>query len=337
MKIKRFLAPDMRTALQNVRQEHGPDAVILSNRVTPEGVEIVAASQYDEDMVLRALDSSAATHAPALAEGEATTPVDVPEAASSPGSDAGHPCANAPEDAARTGCEAVPATSERVIDTVALDAAAPFLRATAPVATQEETLVPVSTTPAPALTSIVSSTSASSTHDASHALSVQMREGFAQLQQAIEHGLERLSHDHLSTSPLYQSLLEWMELQGFTPGLIHELATTLATNGTLGTSQAEVISLLSARLPVSTSNLLDEGGTIALVGPSGAGKTTILGKLAAHYSVRRGVRDIALISLDHARPGGSDRLYSLARQLGMAVHEADSRQSLATLLQWLQT
>ena len=32
MKIKRFVAADMRTALRMVRAEHGPDAVILSNR-----------------------------------------------------------------------------------------------------------------------------------------------------------------------------------------------------------------------------------------------------------------------------------------------------------------
>ena len=57
MKIKRFVAPDMRTAFAMVRQEHGPDAVILSNRVTEDGVEIVAASNYDEALVQRTLEA----------------------------------------------------------------------------------------------------------------------------------------------------------------------------------------------------------------------------------------------------------------------------------------
>ena len=57
MKIKRFVAPDMRTAFAMVRQEHGPDAVILSNRVTEDGVEIVAASNYDEALVKHTLDA----------------------------------------------------------------------------------------------------------------------------------------------------------------------------------------------------------------------------------------------------------------------------------------
>ncbi|RBF41760.1 flagellar biosynthesis protein FlhF, partial [Xanthomonas oryzae pv. oryzae] len=67
MKIKRFVAPDMRTAFRMVREEHGPDAVILSNRRTAEGIEIVAASNYDEELVQRALETarsetSAAAH-----------------------------------------------------------------------------------------------------------------------------------------------------------------------------------------------------------------------------------------------------------------------------------
>ena len=43
MKIKRFFANDMRTALTQVKDELGPDAVIMSNKKVSGGVEIVAA------------------------------------------------------------------------------------------------------------------------------------------------------------------------------------------------------------------------------------------------------------------------------------------------------
>src|SRR5690606_7140323 len=43
MKIKRFVAKDMRTALQEVKEFLGADAIILSNKKVAEGVEIVAA------------------------------------------------------------------------------------------------------------------------------------------------------------------------------------------------------------------------------------------------------------------------------------------------------
>jgi len=50
MKIKRYFAPDMRQAIRKVREEQGPDAVILSNRRVNGGIEIIAAVDYDETL-----------------------------------------------------------------------------------------------------------------------------------------------------------------------------------------------------------------------------------------------------------------------------------------------
>src|SRR5688572_5849928 len=47
MTVKRFVAPDMRRALDLVRQEMGPDAIILSSQRTREGVEIITSSELD--------------------------------------------------------------------------------------------------------------------------------------------------------------------------------------------------------------------------------------------------------------------------------------------------
>ena len=46
MKIKRFFAKDMRTALAEVKETLGPDAVIMSNKKVSGGIEIVAAVDY---------------------------------------------------------------------------------------------------------------------------------------------------------------------------------------------------------------------------------------------------------------------------------------------------
>ncbi|BCO31042.1 flagellar biosynthesis protein FlhF [Thiohalobacter sp. COW1] len=51
MKIKRFFAQDMRHAIRKVREELGADAVILSNRKLDQGIEIIAAIDYDESLV----------------------------------------------------------------------------------------------------------------------------------------------------------------------------------------------------------------------------------------------------------------------------------------------
>ena len=54
MKIKRFQASDVRQAIKEVRDVLGPDAVILSNTRVDGGVEIVAATDYDEAEFKRA-------------------------------------------------------------------------------------------------------------------------------------------------------------------------------------------------------------------------------------------------------------------------------------------
>lgn len=59
MKIKRYFAADMRQAIRKVRDEQGPDAVILSNRKVEGGVEIIAAVDYDEALVEQALGRTA--------------------------------------------------------------------------------------------------------------------------------------------------------------------------------------------------------------------------------------------------------------------------------------
>jgi flagellar biosynthesis protein FlhF len=49
MKIRRYLAKDMRLALKQVREQQGPDAVILNTRNVGDQVEVVAAVDFDPE------------------------------------------------------------------------------------------------------------------------------------------------------------------------------------------------------------------------------------------------------------------------------------------------
>jgi flagellar biosynthesis protein FlhF len=60
MKIKRYTAASMRAALDLVRAEQGPDAVILSSRRGEDGIEVIAAVDYDEALFADAKRQSAA-------------------------------------------------------------------------------------------------------------------------------------------------------------------------------------------------------------------------------------------------------------------------------------
>lgn len=59
MKIRRFVAPDVRMAMKQLREELGADAVILSNKRVAGGTEIVAAVDYDERTVVAQARSAA--------------------------------------------------------------------------------------------------------------------------------------------------------------------------------------------------------------------------------------------------------------------------------------
>ncbi|MFO0453991.1 MAG: flagellar biosynthesis protein FlhF, partial [Pseudomonadota bacterium] len=73
MKIKRFLAGSMREALARVREELGPDAVIISNRRVDAGIELITAVDYDEALVEEALKRGRPAAPPALAAAPAAS------------------------------------------------------------------------------------------------------------------------------------------------------------------------------------------------------------------------------------------------------------------------
>jgi flagellar biosynthesis protein FlhF len=59
MKIIRHIAPDMRGALRTIREQLGEDAVILSSRRIPEGVEVTAAIDFDATALQGAMNAPA--------------------------------------------------------------------------------------------------------------------------------------------------------------------------------------------------------------------------------------------------------------------------------------
>jgi len=81
MKIKRFLAKNMREAIRLVREEQGPDAVILSNRRIDGGVEVVAAVDYDAALMQQAQRVMAPAEAPAPVVAPVAAPQPAPRRA----------------------------------------------------------------------------------------------------------------------------------------------------------------------------------------------------------------------------------------------------------------
>jgi flagellar biosynthesis protein FlhF len=71
---------------------------------------------------------------------------------------------------------------------------------------------------------------------------------------------------------------------------------------------------------------------IALVGPTGVGKTTTLAKLAARYADKFDLRDIALVTTDCFRIGAREQLFTYGQLLGVPVFTAQNREELEQVL-----
>ncbi|MCC4614043.1 flagellar biosynthesis protein FlhF [Xanthomonas campestris pv. esculenti] len=430
MKIKRFVAPDMRTAFRMVRDEHGPDAVILSNRRTAEGIEIVAASNYDEELVQRALETARA-ETPASATPAQQAPVQQAPVQQAPAQPAARPAApvHAPlKPAAEAGMshrQRVASAAEEMIAAMALrqpvsvprqaPVAAP-IRSAAPMPAVQELAAPVvqrqehalsavpeqlfadflttapvqrpavQAAPVQAPTPVVAATVAAPAYAAQDqddafddeadfdlddtlpqilppaalppivvapaALAAvpvaaapvaqndeelkQLRGELALMRQMIEREMNRLTDERLRGSPVRAQALELMDDYGFDAGLTRDIAMQIPADTELHRGRGLMLGLLSKRLPVAPVDPLERGGVIALVGPTGAGKTTTIAKLAQRFAAQHAPRDVALVTTDTLRVGGREQLHSYGRQLGIAVHEADSAESLLELLDRLR-
>ncbi|MCC3751685.1 MAG: flagellar biosynthesis protein FlhF, partial [Halorhodospira halophila] len=86
MRIKRIFAANTREALRKVKEQHGPDAVVISSRNVDGGVEVISAVDYDE----RAVQAAARAQDPRAAE--------IPPLDGSPGPRPGEPDLPAAED-----------------------------------------------------------------------------------------------------------------------------------------------------------------------------------------------------------------------------------------------
>jgi flagellar biosynthesis protein FlhF len=97
------------------------------------------------------------------------------------------------------------------------------------------------------------------------------------------------------------------------------------------------LALLARHLPIVNDPTCVAGGITAIVGPTGAGKTTTVAKLAARWCMQHGSQDLALVSTDGYRIGAREQLATYARMLGAPMHTANGAKDLARVLERLKS
>ncbi|HIE4563802.1 TPA: flagellar biosynthesis protein FlhF [Stenotrophomonas maltophilia] len=416
MKIKRFVAADMRSAMNLVRKEHGPDAVILSNRRIEEGIEIVAAANYDESAVQRALEASRRDIAPppapkprnaadaviaAVTRRRSATPAPEPVAATTSAVAAlaraavgatGRTLDSADEIVPTRGSTGFAATLARAAvnePARAEQAFGPFADAVADAVAAPAVIIPANRarfqidpphaehqqSPAPAVAvqppplplplpaSVVADAQSQTFADVpsladaaidtapeptlapAPVLTVvaqddaeirQLRQEVAGMRQVIEREMNRFTDERLRGCPVRATALDLMDEYGFDAGLARDVAMQIPLETDAHRGRGLMLGLISRKLPIAPVDPLEEGGVIALVGPTGAGKTTTIAKLASRFAEKHAPRDVALVTTDTTRIGAREQLYGYGRQLGIAVHEANSGTDLDQLLERLK-
>ncbi|WP_312328544.1 AAA family ATPase [Stenotrophomonas sp.] len=164
----------------------------------------------------------------------------------------------------------------------------------------------------------------------------QLRHEVAGMRHVIEREMNRFTDERLRGSPVRAAALDLMDEYGFDAGICRDVALQIPLDTEAHRGRGLMLGLLSKKLPIAPVDPLEAGGVIALVGPTGAGKTTTIAKLASRFAEAHAARDVALVTTDTARIGAREQLYGFGRQLGIAVHEANSGSDLAQLLERLK-
>lgn len=95
-------------------------------------------------------------------------------------------------------------------------------------------------------------------------------------------------------------------------------------------------SVLLDLIPKSEIDVLNHGGVVALVGPTGVGKTTTIAKLAARYTLRHGADKVGLITTDSYRVAAKEQLSIYGNILKIPVLSAADESQLQMALETLQ-
>ena len=333
MKIKRYTAPSMRAALALVRAEQGPDAVILSSRRGEEGIEVIAAVDYDEALFA---DAKRQRTPAIIVPPDMTLPAApivpiAPTVVAAPRVVAAPTAAAAPMATAAPMAAAAPKATAAPIVAAAPRTAAASKAPAAPIASAapKAPMVPAAPRPAPMRTAPQPAAAAG------EGLGAMQRE-LQDLRRLLETGLAGMtwSDKHLR-EPLQARVLEELSALDIAPDIAMALASMTPRRTNLDNPSHIPLALLVKHLPVINDMTCISGGITAVVGPTGAGKTTTIAKLAARWCMLHGSQDLALVSTDGYRIGAREQLMTYARIFGAPMYAADTGQELGRVLQRL--
>lgn len=333
MNIQRFTAPTSREALAKARAVFGDSTLILSNRQTEQGVEVMATA---ED-TLASLDAGSAhtgsgnrqQQAPSYREIASQVEEDANQLSMSTLSFQDY----VRERMARRRQEEVAATAPKAAAKPARAlppeaAPSPAPRRNIPAAPEQPVRPAVAVAPSPrraaAAANPGSDTAPQGIVNELHAMKEMIEERFntlAWLGQAKQ-------------NPTQASMMMKMIRAGYSPALSRAILERLPQGLDTQESMRWVIDVLERNLRTDANlpPLYEQGGVFALIGATGVGKTTTAAKLAGLCAQVYGPASVGLITLDTYRVGAHEQLRAYGKMMGVVAHLAHDKAALQDLL-----
>lgn len=346
----------MKSALAKVKAELGPDAVIMSNKRVAEGVEIVAAYEEDAYSPPARQPSAAASSSPSETSGRrgirdyndenvtiSQQAINAAKVSTSEPSMGGYERSQASRSRAARNNEQMANTLSELLSRQKSNRGQEAGTAGAPPAGFSRAGQDLPKTLAEQQASMGSG--ATSRDGARRpAAAVSSDPAFAAMQQEVA-SIRRLLQSQLAglmttdierREPVKGMILKLLTRGGFTDEYARSLVEQLPSSESLRQSWRDLAVAISRNLLIGNDEILQRGGAVTLVGPTGVGKTTTIAKLAAHFAMRYGADQVALVTTDNYRIGAYEQLQTYGRIMGCTVKSLTDMAEMQNVLYQLR-
>ncbi|MFZ4287619.1 flagellar biosynthesis protein FlhF [Variovorax sp. HJSM1_2] len=347
MNIKRFHAATSREALAKARMTFGEGTLILSNRPTATGVEVVATAEDS----LAALDQVHSNIQAGKISQKAAETLSRPSALSNFAEE--EIMANAVEDDVEQLTMSTLSFQDYVRERmlrrrheVELDSGDTGLgsnttfaaTAPAPAPAPVQTAAPRANHSAPFSRPTTRPAAAPSSISSNNAPSQSIVKELNAMKELIEERFNTFAWlGQAKQDPIQSNLMLKLIRAGYSPALARAILERLPEDTAPAEAVRWLMDVLERNLKTDAAgqSLVQEGGIYALVGATGVGKTTTAAKLAAQCVQMHGANSVGLVTLDTYRVAGHEQLRAYGRMLGVVAHLAHDRAALQDLLSLL--
>lgn len=164
-----------------------------------------------------------------------------------------------------------------------------------------------------------------------------MRNEMASIRRLLEHQVSGLMWQEMERrEPMRAMMIKRLKKMGLSDELADQLACYIPEDVPANEAWPALLNLLSDQIITTKDSILETGGVVALLGPTGVGKTTTIAKLAARAAMEFGPDQIAMVTTDTFRIGAHEQLATYGRIMGCPVRVAKDAEELADILHQLR-